>query len=181
VPTAHPISDPTASVSVTVGASDQVAVVVPGGETVTVLASGMPGPNGRDVELRATSTHLEWRPVGATSWNSLVALSDLQGPAGREVELQSTPTHLQWRYVGDPAWTNLLDLATITREAEWTYVHTQSTPSAVWSISHSLNGYPNVTVVDSANTVVEGDVTYLSTDAVTVEFSSPFGGKAFLS
>lgn len=170
----HPTSDPTAHVTVTVTPTP----------TVAVLASGMPGPAGREIELRTTATHIEWRLTGATSWHALVALSELEGPEGPEgrvVELRSTTTHLQWRYVGDVSWVNLLDLSTITNETQWTYVHNQEAPAALWSIPHGLTGYPSVTVVDSGNTVVEGDITYLSNDSITIEFSSPFGGKAFLS
>lgn len=104
-----------------------------------------------------------------------------RGPRGREIEMQVSATHLQWRHVGDPAWNDLVSLATIANESDWMHVHTQETPAATWTISHGLAGYPNVTIVDSADRVVEGDVTYVSDDVVSIEFSAPFGGKAFLS
>ena len=40
---------------------------------------------------------------------------------------------------------------------------------------------PSVTVVDSANTVVEGDVQYNSTTQLTITFASAFTGKAYLT
>ena len=61
------------------------------------------------------------------------------------------------------------------------FVFTQDTSSASWSITHTLNGYPSVTVVDSANTVVEGDVQYNSTTQLTITFASAFTGKAYLT
>jgi hypothetical protein len=61
------------------------------------------------------------------------------------------------------------------------YVHDQSIPSDTWVIFHNLNGYPNVSVVDSAGTEVVGEVTYDSAFQLTVRFSSGFAGKAFLS
>lgn len=61
------------------------------------------------------------------------------------------------------------------------YVHDQAFPEAVWTIVHNLGFNPNVTVVDSAGTVVEGSVTYPGLDTVIVEFAFPFGGKAYLS
>ncbi len=62
-----------------------------------------------------------------------------------------------------------------------TFVFTQLSPQTVWSITHNLNSYPSVTVVDSAGTVVEGDPQYLSANALTVTFSSAFSGAAYLN
>lgn len=61
------------------------------------------------------------------------------------------------------------------------HVHTQGTPSATWTITHALGGYPSVTVVDSAKTLVFGEVNYLSTSQVVVNFSSAFSGYAYLT
>tara|TARA_Y100000356_G_C11194378_1_gene254034 strand:+ start:200 stop:679 length:480 start_codon:yes stop_codon:yes gene_type:complete len=60
-------------------------------------------------------------------------------------------------------------------------VHTQSVASASWAITHTLSGYPSVTIVDSAGTVVEGDVKYNSTSSLTLTFASAFTGKAYLT
>ena len=61
------------------------------------------------------------------------------------------------------------------------YAHTQSVSSATWTITHNLNKYPSVTIVDSAGTVVEGDIAYSNTNAVVVTFSSTFSGKAYFN
>lgn len=61
------------------------------------------------------------------------------------------------------------------------YVHHQGTPSATWQITHNLDFQPNLTVVDSAGTVVEGDVEYLDATTVRVSFSGAFSGTAYLS
>jgi len=61
------------------------------------------------------------------------------------------------------------------------YVHTQSVPDANWAIAHGLGRYPSVTVVDSAGTVVFGDVEYVSVNLVVVHFNGSFGGAAFLN
>ena len=61
------------------------------------------------------------------------------------------------------------------------HVHTQGTPSTTWTITHALGGYPSVSVVDSARTVVFGEVNYLSTTQVVVNFSSAFSGYAYLT
>jgi len=61
------------------------------------------------------------------------------------------------------------------------HVHTQSTASAEWVIMHELGGHPSVTIVDSANTAVFGEVQYDSTTQVTVYFTVPFSGLAYLT
>lgn len=61
------------------------------------------------------------------------------------------------------------------------YTHIQSAPSTTWTIVHNLGYHPSVTVVDSADSAVVGDVTYVSTNELIVSFSVAFGGKAYLS
>lgn len=62
-----------------------------------------------------------------------------------------------------------------------TYVHTQSVPSAEWTIEHGLGKYPSVSVVDSAGSVIIPDVQYDSLYTVVVRFSAGFSGKAYLN
>jgi hypothetical protein len=61
------------------------------------------------------------------------------------------------------------------------YIHTQGVASAEWVIPHTLGGHPSVTIVDSANTAVFGEVQYDSTTQVTVYFTVPFSGLAYLT
>ena len=61
------------------------------------------------------------------------------------------------------------------------YEHTQGSVSASWVISHNLGFKPNVTVVDSAGTIYEGEITYTNSNSLTVSFSQSFSGKAYLS
>lgn len=61
------------------------------------------------------------------------------------------------------------------------HVHLQDAPLDTWSITHGLDFYPSTTVVDSAGTVVEGEVSYPDPDTVIVRFSVAFAGAAYLS
>lgn len=61
------------------------------------------------------------------------------------------------------------------------HVHTQASPSTTWIINHALGGKPSVTVVDSADTMVIGEVTYNSNTQVTVTFTAAFSGYAYLT
>lgn len=61
------------------------------------------------------------------------------------------------------------------------HIHTQGTASTSWTITHALGGYPSVSIVDSAKTVVFGEVQYISTTQIVVNFSSAFSGYAYLT
>jgi hypothetical protein len=61
------------------------------------------------------------------------------------------------------------------------YHHIQGSTSNLWTINHNLNFNPNVTVVDSAGTNVEGEVRYVNGNTTVVAFQSAFSGDAYLS
>jgi hypothetical protein len=58
------------------------------GAVIFNIAEGQTGPagptgdDGREIELQASATHLQWRYAGAASWTNLLALSEITGPAG---------------------------------------------------------------------------------------------------
>ena len=62
-----------------------------------------------------------------------------------------------------------------------TYIYTQASASLQWTVTHGLNRYPSVTVVDSSMREVEGDIQYLDGNNLVVAFSSPFSGMAYLN
>ena len=59
------------------------------------------------------------------------------------------------------------------------YTHNQTIASATWTISHNLNKFPSVTVVDSANRQVFCQAEYIDANNLTLTFSAAFKGKAF--
>jgi hypothetical protein len=67
----------------------------------------------------------------------------------------------------------------VTLDANFVYV--QASPSATWVINHNLNKYCSVTVVDSADNIVFGEVLYNSLNQVTLTFSGAFSGEAFFN
>jgi len=62
-----------------------------------------------------------------------------------------------------------------------TYTFTQVSASATWTITHNLNCYPAVSIVDSAGTLVFGEINYVSANVIIVTFSAAFGGQAYLN
>lgn len=63
----------------------------------------------------------------------------------------------------------------------YSYVHTQAVASSTWTINHNLGFYPSVTVVDSADNMVMGEVNYPNSNQVIVTFNGSFSGTAYLS
>jgi len=61
------------------------------------------------------------------------------------------------------------------------YTHTQSVSATVWVVTHGLDKYASVTVVDSAGTVVIGQVDYNSLNQITLTFKATFSGKAYFN
>jgi len=67
-----------------------------------------------------------------------------------------------------------------------TFTHNQNTSSDTWVITHNLNRFPSVTVIDSGNSMVQGTVVYNSNKQLTITFFSggsalAFQGKAYLN
>ena len=61
------------------------------------------------------------------------------------------------------------------------HVHDQGSASATWVVTHNLSKYCSVTVVDTANTVIIGQVEYNSVNQATLTFRSAFAGKAYFN
>ena len=73
---------------------------------------------------------------------------------------------------GDPGEVRYTDLS---------YVYNQTSAASTWTITHGLRFIPNITVVDSAGSVVEGSYSYPDENTVVATFSNAFAGKAYLS
>ncbi len=58
---------------------------------------------------------------------------------------------------------------------------TQTVATGGWTITHNLNRYVNVVVIDTSGNLVEPDVDYPSLNVVRLTFSAPTAGTAYLS
>ena len=67
------------------------------------------------------------------------------------------------------------------REVPSSFTFQQMVPAAIWTINHPLEKKPSVTVIDSAGSKVEGDVTYPSDAQVVLTFGAGFSGSAILN
>lgn len=61
------------------------------------------------------------------------------------------------------------------------YVHTQTSASTQWNITHNLGFFPNVTVLDNANRIIEADIQYLNTNSVRIVMNVALSGTAYLT
>ena len=90
---------------------------------------------------------------------------------------------------GNGNLTDLLyyDFAVFTLPAQGvpTFIFTQTVAAKVWGtngiVTHNLGKFPSITVIDTANTVVTGEYTYIDNSSVTLTFSAAFAGKAYLN
>ena len=98
-----------------------------------------------------------------------------RGPQGKGLEYEWQGAKLGVRVEGDPKF----EYQDLTERD--TYVWGQSEPKSVWEIDHPMNKYPTVTVVDSAGSVVYGDIEYLSESSIKITFSSGFSGQVYLN
>jgi hypothetical protein len=60
------------------------------------------------------------------------------------------------------------------------YTHTQSSPSATWTINHNLGIKPSVEVFSVGGLEVDASVLHVSNNQVAVSFATPFAGYARL-
>ena len=75
----------------------------------------------------------------------------------------------------------LTGTVTANGESLTSYTHNQTVAAEEWTINHNMNKKPSVTIVDSANTYVIGEVTYLDSNSLRVSFKYAFKGKAYLN
>ncbi len=61
------------------------------------------------------------------------------------------------------------------------YTHVQNAVSYIWNITHNLGFKPNVSALNSAGDNVEGDISYINNDSLTITFASSLTGVAHLS
>ena len=69
----------------------------------------------------------------------------------------------------------------INQKQDKNFYFNQTTATDTWVITHNLNKYPSVTVIDSAGTEVVGDIAYDSLNQITITFSGAFKGSATLN
>ncbi len=58
------------------------------------------------------------------------------------------------------------------------FTHTQSSASATWTINQSLGRKPSVTILNSSNVEIEGEIEHSDNNTVIARFSVAISGTA---
>jgi hypothetical protein len=74
----------------------------------------------------------------------------------------------------------IVDLASLLNAGS-TYTQCFDADSLVWTVTHNLGKFPSVTIVDTDNNIVVGEVVYVNSNIIQVTFSSVFAGCVFLN
>ena len=72
-------------------------------------------------------------------------------------------------------------LFTLTSQGAPTFIFEQAVAATTWDITHNLGKFPSVTVINNNNIVINGEVTYIDTNNIQLNFSAGFSGKAYLN
>lgn len=62
-----------------------------------------------------------------------------------------------------------------------TLVFTQGAAATTWTIVHSLGKFPAVIIVDNSNVQMDGLITYVDVNELTIDFNTAVDGKAYLN
>ena len=76
-------------------------------------------------------------------------------------------------------YNDLDNLPTIVNDKN--YVHNQIVASNFWEIQHNLDKYPSVSIIDSGNNLVVGEIKYIDSNNIIITFTSVFSGKAYFN
>lgn len=61
------------------------------------------------------------------------------------------------------------------------YIHNQVSAASTWTVTHNLAKLASVTVVDSGENVVVGEVTYIDLNTIRIDFTASFSGRAYFN
>ena len=111
--------------------------------------------------------------------SKVTTLGDLANVSST-VNEESTKDTMMFKDAGRNEW-RAISVEEVSEITDKTFVYTQGTAKNTWTIVHNLNKYPTVSVIDSAKTVVIGEVRYDSLNQVTLLFASAFSGMATLN
>ncbi len=141
---------------------------------------------------RYTENTTDINPIASLYKNQIVKITDIgtANPSNYSVYKITSVTSLTDAFLfstslegasGDPSTSVIALAATGISKTDSFFTFTQDNPSAVWNIQHNLEKFPSVTVIDSADDVVYGNTTYVDENNLTINFSAPFSGKAYLN
>jgi hypothetical protein len=170
------------SATIPIAVNDVVLITTPEG---TLESSGIGG--GGDGAQGTQGVQGAQGAQGTQGVQGTIGLQGVQGRLGTGTQgTQGTIGVQGVSGIAGAALDNTDDLTEGTTNKYFTigrvsYEHMQGAASSSWSITHNLGFKPNVTVIDSAGNIVEGEIAYTNSNSLTVSFQSAFSGNAYLS
>lgn len=135
------------------------------------------GPITEEVEGSDIATHDSSKGLGG--WHEVETLHDMETiqPSRKREGMAVYVNEVESLYVlRNGAWKLFASQAKTDG-----YVYYQRIPSQEWNVYHGLLKYPSVTIVDTAKNEVLADVAYNDTNSVTIRFTQPMSGYAYLN
>lgn len=115
----------------------------------------------------------QWQQIGLTS-TQIIQIEEAYSKSVMSIDITQTETDrtvtLAYR-----------DNTTIADLYKFSHIHTQTVASALWNITHNLGKFPSVSIVDSANEEVIGEVEHVNNNTLNIRFTAAFSGKAFIN
>ena len=62
-----------------------------------------------------------------------------------------------------------------------TYEHVQSAAATTWNVTHNLNKKPSVSIADSADNILYGEITHIDLNNLVITLSAATSGKAYIN
>jgi hypothetical protein len=141
--------------------------------------------------------HMGWMPVYyPTSDESCCYQSPWCSNDYQIQKCNKGPTGIGMSYVGNDASANIIEVNSggcITRinvnptiiinnsGGSFTYAQNCSDPQTVWNINHNLGYTPNAWTEDCDGNNISGTLAVINNNTISITFSSPQAGKAYLS
>jgi hypothetical protein len=169
------------SATVPIAVNDVVLITTPEG---TLESSGVGGGTSGAQGTQGVTGAQGTRGTQGVQGTVGVGTQGVQGTLGTGIQGTQGTAGLQG--ISGAALDNTDDLTEGTTNKYFTvgrvsYEHMQGSASSSWAITHNLGFKPNVTVIDSAGNIVEGEIAYTNSNSLTVSFQSSFSGNAYLS
>lgn len=100
-----------------------------------------------------------------------------------EFENYYTKTAIDDFFAGTSGGKKTVDWSKVINKegSDFTYSHSQGVSSATWTITHNLGYKPSVSVFDSSNKEVIGNIVHTNSSQLVITFSAAFAGNAYLS
>jgi hypothetical protein len=151
----------------------------------------MPTLDSVTIEVLNTLDQISIDPVESTSIiqleenspNLVVELSTVD-PASLVKSVNGRTGNVVINYsdiAGAPDWATTNGSSNAAPVNQVRFVYTQNAPASQWTINHNLGFFPNITVLDNQNRLLEVHIEYLNTNAARIVMNSACSGVAYLT